>query len=289
MEEKRESLVRNNLTRQIKSFSVEKGDLHQLFNILRERNNAAGDIELAKFKKMDQTDEVYEKNKKFLKESFELKLTVSGTDGRELYGSVSEIFDSPNFPDDLGSIFVSSDITLHTAYNLHARNYFQLLLDFNKPQVLDLSFLPSQATPNASNICVTGYNATWVHGLFNEFNNFIDKHPSRLPWIHRHSVYDLLLYIFGLPFGFWMTYKLSGILNKVFGTFSVFIQSASYVYVFFVSLVIFRLLFHYARWIWPLVEYQGGGNRALKHRITLVALALGIISGVIYDVIKFII
>jgi len=288
METKQEPLVRNELKRKITSFSANKDELLKLFKKLEERNYAAGDIEVSNFKQMDQSKEEYEKSKEALKNSFKTQICVAGTDGEQIIGAILEVFNSPNFPDKLKSILVSSDSLFQFNYGIKPRNNFTLFIDFNKPQILDFSFLPSQATPNESNICVTGFDATWVHGVFSEANNFIDRHSSKLTWIHRHSIYDLLLWLLGLPFGFWVVYNLSGFLDKVFGSLSQFIRSAVYVYVFLASLLIFRLAFHYARWVWPLVEYQSPKDKAYKHRITIVTIYIGLIGKLLYDLIKII-
>jgi hypothetical protein len=280
------SLLRNRLTRQIRSFSADKTNLEKILRVLQERSYAAADIELQHFKKGDLTAEKYKEDKKLLREGFELKLTLNGTDGQELYGSISELFNSPNFPDELTSIYVNSEIPLTTSYQYYPRNSFILFLDFTKPDIFDFSFMPSQATPNKSNITVTGYDATWVHGLFNEFNTFLDKRPSQFSWLHRHTVYDILLWVFGFPFGFWSAYKLSGVIQAVFGNVSIFVQSAAYVYIFFAALFLFRMLFHYARWICPLIEYKTQHNKSLKHRLFLGSITVGLIGKVVYDVIK---
>lgn len=288
METKQEPLVMNELKRKITSFSANKDELLKLFKKLEERNYAAGEIEVSNFKQMDQSKEEYEKSKEALKNSFKTQICVTGTDGEQIIGAISEVFNSPNFPDKLKSILVSSDSSFQFNYDIKPRNHFTLFIDFNKPQILDLSFLPSQATPNESNIYVRGFDATWVHGVFSEANNFIDRHSSKFTWIHRHSIYDLLVWLLGLPFGFWTVYNLSGLLDKVFGSLSQFLLSAVYVYVFLASLLIFRLAFHYARWVWPLVEYQSPKNEAYKHRITIVAIYIGLIGKLLYDLIKII-
>jgi len=281
-------LVRNRLTSKISSFSVTKEDLYKLFQILQERSHAAGDIEVSNFKKMDQLDEDYENNKKTIKEGFNLKPTIVSADGKELWGNFKDIFESPNFPDQIKSIYVNSEMPLKAAYNYNPANSFVLFLDFSKPDLFNLSFLPSQATPNESNIAVQGYDATWTHGVFNEFNSFVKSCPSRMTLLHRHSVYDLLVWALALPFGFWMSYKFSGILTKIFGGLSSFVLNGSYVYVFLASLVFFRLIFHYARWVWPLVEHKSSKNRAIKHQIVLGAIALGTLTTFIVDLIKII-
>jgi hypothetical protein len=279
-------LVRNRLTRKIFSFSAGKDDLGKFFHVLQERSSAAAELEIANFKQKDQPDEIYEQNKKTIKEGFEIKLTVTSFDGQELWGVVKDIFDSVNFPDLVKSIYINSEIPLKSSYNYYVRNSFELLLDFSKPELFNMSFLPSQETPNASNITVQGYDATWVHGLYHEISGFIEKQPSRFKWIHKHSIYDFLVWVIGLPIGFWATYKLSNIIDAIFGTYSGFVQNASYVYVFLVTLTIFRLLFHYARWVWPLVEYRSSSNIAQKHRITFGIITLGLVTAFIYDILK---
>jgi len=280
--------VRNKLTSKISSFSVNKEDLQKLFQILQERSHAAAEIEVTNFNQGKQSEEEFLNNKKILREGFNLKPTIVSTDGKELWGYFQDIFESPNFPDQTKSIYVNSEIPLKASYNYQPANSFELFLDFSKPDLFNLSFLPSQATPNASNIVVQGYDATWTHGVFDEFNSFIKNHPSKFTWLHRHSVYDFLVWIAGLPFGFWVSYKFSGNLNKIFGNVSPFVLNASYVYVFLASMVLFRLLFHYARWVWPLVEYQSSKNKSGKHQFVIGAIALGIASALIWDLIKII-
>lgn len=286
MPQDRETLIINTETKEIRSFSIGKDDLLRLCQLLQQRSFAAGDIEVANFRQDQQIKEEYEEKKRAIRSSFELRITVKGLGGQELFGSISDVFDSPNFPDQLASIFIGSDTVFTNRYNIKPRNYFQILLDFCKPPVLDMSFLPSQATPNTSEITVRGFDPTWVNGVFHEVTNFVNKHPSQFTWIHKHSIYDFSLFILGIPFGFWMVYKLSDVLNRIFAGVSIFVQNASYVYVFLISLIVWRIIFHYARWICPLVEYQSPKSKTTKHRVILIAICLGIITSIIYDIIK---
>jgi len=57
--------------------------------------------------------------------------------------------------------------------------------------------LPSQPTPNETNFAVNGSDATWVNGVFHEFTEYTRSHRSRMSWLHRHTVYDVLLWILG--------------------------------------------------------------------------------------------
>ena len=87
-----------------------------------------------------------------------------------------------------------------------------------------------------------------------------------------------------------MAFKFSGLINNWF---SGILQSVAYVYVFYLSLLSFRILFDYARWIFPIVEYKGATNTARKdaaqrHRIFLYALLLAVSGNFFYDAIKIV-
>ena len=284
--EKQKPLVKNKLSQKITACSLDKDTLHILCNLLQERSYAAGDIEVSNFDKREQTDEEYEKNKKILKDSFELRVTVVGKDGEEFFGPVKEVFESPNFPDQINSIYINSETVLKANHNWSPRNSFDIFLDFTKPEIFNFSLMPSQATPNNSNFNVSGYDATWANGVFNEILKILSKNKSSFSFLHRHSIYDIFLWFVGYPLAFWICFKFSPIINQLFGNISVFIKSGAYLYLFIASLFIFRVLFHYGRWIWPLVEYKCPKDKALKHRAFFSVLLLSLLGTFIYDLVK---
>lgn len=63
------SLV-TDLSKRIRSLSVDKETLKNILNLLQERSVSAGDMEVSHFQKLEQTDEQYEANKKILREGF---------------------------------------------------------------------------------------------------------------------------------------------------------------------------------------------------------------------------
>ena len=280
--------VRNKLSGKISSFSVTKENLHKLLMMLQERSHAAADLEISNFEKLNQSDEDFKKNKETIRAGFTLQPTIVSCDGKELYGNINDIFESPTFPKQIKSIYVNSEIPLTSVHKYYPANSFSLFLDFSKPDLLNLSLLPSQATPNQSNISVQGYDSTWTHGVFHEFNNFVEQHSAKVKWIHKHSIYDFLLFFIGLPLGFLITYKFSGVLINSFGDISSFLLNALYVYIFLISLTVFRLIFHYARWVFPLVEYKTPENKAIKHQLILGAIALSVFAAFIGDIFKII-
>lgn len=274
----------------IRSFATNQVELRNLLELLQERVDAAGEIEEKHLRSIKSfSDEDFEQAKKDLKEGFRLFVTLSGTDGRELTGTIEEIFESPNFPEDVKGVFFSSDTTLRTRHGYFPRNKVVLFIDFGKPSVLNFSILPSQETRNESNIEVSGNDATWVNGVFGEFIRYVSAHPSTYPWLHRHSVYDVLVWLLGLPLSFWICSRMSTFVETRLLTSSPFLKTAFYVYVFFLVLILLRVAFHYARWIWPLTEYRGARNKALKHKAVLGAVCSGLGIKIIYDLFMWLI
>lgn len=286
MKEQKNASVKLKLSQAIRSFSIDKQDLRKLCNILQERSTAAGGIEVDKYDKREgQSAEDYEKDKKLLGEAFELKITISGSNGAELFGTIDEVFNSPNFPDKINSFYVNSESTLRGVYNWYPRNSFELFLDFTKPKVFDFSLMPSQFTPNSSNFRVQGYEATWANGVFHEINSFINEKKAILSLVHNHSIYDVLVWILGLPLAFWACAKAAKIVESS-TTLNAFIKNAIYVYIFFVMLLIFRILFHYLRWITPLVEFKHKNSKVVLHRIVLGAILFAVGGTFVYDILK---
>jgi|GEM_PF-2154682 len=287
MESTRQPKINNRLKMDISSLSLDKDDLRKFCDILQERAHSAAEIEVGLFEKREQTDEQYAENIKTLRESFNLNITISGKNGEELWGTIEEVFDSVNFPEEVKSLYVDSESTLRHVHNYYPHNSFTIFLDFNKPKIFDLSLMPSHGTPNESNIEVKGYDATWVNGVFSELKKFIDYRSSTLSVVHSHSIYDILLWVLGFPVSFWVCSKFSTQIESVFSSTNAFATSALYLYTFVATLFIFRVLFHYLRWVCPLVEFRGKGNKMLAHRAVLAILTIGWFGQFIYDIVKW--
>ena len=183
------------------------------------------------------------------------------------------------------NLYIDSAQYLRDVHSWHPRNRFELFLDFTKPELFNLSLSPSISTPNASHVFVTGLNSDWVNGVFHKVTDFIEKRKTHFRFFHRHSIYDLLVPCGCFPFAFSIASKFAGIINNWF---SGILESAAYLYVFYISLLSFRILFDYARWIFPIVEYKGTRDTAQKHRRFLWVLLLAVLGNFIYDVIKIV-
>lgn len=267
----------------ISSLSLDREDLKNFCDILQERADTAAEIEVNIYQQGGLSEEQFEADKSTLKESFKLKIAVTGIGGDEHWGAIEEVFNSVNFPEQVKSLYVDSESTLRYVHDYRPHNSFKIFLDFSKPKIFDLSLLPNVSTPNGSNIQVEGYDATWVNGVFSELKSYVDSRSSTLSKFHNHSVYDILLVVLGVPLSFWMCSKFSSAIDNSFGDGNELIVTALYLYTFIGTLFIFRILFHYLRWVCPLVEYKNKINKMLIHRGIFGSLAIGWIGKFMYD------
>lgn len=278
------SLLINRLTKSITSFSVNKIDLKRLLDILQVRSYSACDIECIHVTNIVTPDNI-EKSKEDLKECSLLIITITGFDNIELTGPVEEIFNSVSFPERIKSLYLNSEIPYRSKFNYYPRNHFELLLDFSKPDIFDFSFQPSDKTPNGSRFKVQGYDNTWVNGVFYEINLFFQNNPAKFSRIHRSSFYDFLVWFFGIPFGFWVCSKISTYVEASLVQ-NIFLKNAVYLYMFLISLFLIRIIFHYSRWVYPMIEFKTDKERSLIHRGILYSLLLGVIGSLLYDIFK---
>ncbi len=288
MEQQNQAILTTELSEQIAACAFSKADLQALCERLQEWGDKASEEEIKHYQPLDRTPEQLLADVASLREGFKIKVTMQGIDDERIFGTIAAVFNSPRFPDKVKSLYINTQQNLKDLYNWLPRNHFQLLLDFTKPEIFNLSLSPSGSTPNASSIRVSGLDSTWVNGVYSEVTNFIKRKETRRRFLHRHSIYDWLIPCGGFPFAFSIAYKLSGLINSLFGEHSGILKSAAYVYVFYFSLLLFRMLFDYARWIFPIVEYKESTDTAQKHRAILVLLVLGVFGNLLYDVLKIV-
>ena len=285
MEQQNQAILTTELSEQITACAFSKADLQALCEKLQESSYEAAEEEISHYNPIDRPPEQILADKESLRLGFELQVAVRGIDDKVVDGTIPVVFNSPRFPDKVKSLYINSELDLRNLYNWFPRNRFELLLDFAKPE-FNLSLSPSGSTPNASKILVSGRNETWVNGVYHAVIEFVKNRKTRRQFFHRHSVYDLLLACVSLPFAFSIASKLSGLINDLFGEHSGILKSAAYVYVFYFSVLLFRIFFDYARWIFPIVEYKESTDTAQKHRAILAAIILGVLGNFVYDVFK---
>src|ERR1700736_1423673 len=99
----------------VRSLSLDKGELRNLLERLQERSLAAGEIEVARFQpRPDETPEGIETARRNIREGFKLWLTVAGVGGPDLTGGIATVFGSPDFPEDVRSVFFDVAVPLQS-------------------------------------------------------------------------------------------------------------------------------------------------------------------------------
>lgn len=289
MNQQNQAILTTELSQQITSCAFSKDDLKNLCEILQESSLAAAEDEISHYAPMDRPIEQIVEDKNTLRSGFELQVNVLGIDNKGLTGTIPAVFNSPRFPNKVKSLYIDSEFELNNLHNWSPRNRFRLFIDFTKPDIFNLSLSPSISTPNDSHILVNGLNSDWVSGVYTKVTDFIKDKRTRRTFFHKHSVYDFILLLIGLPFAFWLAYKLSGVINSIFGEFSIFVQNGVYVGLFFLVIHLFRALFIYARWGFPIVEYIGTSSITKKHRYIWGSLVLAVFGNFLYDLIKIVV
>lgn len=274
-------IVRNKLSKKIGALSLDKDDLRKLLDILQQRAKTASEIEYKRFE--EKQVENLEQVKHNVEICATLKITVVGFKSEELFGTIEDVFGSVSFPDSVKTIYVNSDVVYRANFNYYPCNHFQLYIDFSKPKVFDFSFQPSDRTPNDSEFIVQGDDSMWVNGVFHEIDAFVKDRPSKAPKIHRGSVYDILVWLVGLPLGFYVCnkYQQSPFLASQESS---FLNNLAMTYFFFLSLFLLRVLFHYFRWVYPMIEYKSKRDQSAVHQAAVLSITLGILGKVLYDV-----
>ena len=288
MEQQNRAILTTELSEQITACALTKEDLKTLCEMLQESSHVAAAEEISNYAPLDRPIEQIFADEELLRSGFELKVTAHGADDERIYGTIPAVFNSPRFPGRVKTLYIDSAQDLRNLHNWVPRNRFELFLDFTKSELFNLSLSPSISTPNESNIFVSGLNSDWVSGVYRKVTDFVKEKRTHRRFLHRHSIYDALVLCGGLPFAFSIAYKLSGWINKIFGEISGILESAAYVYVFFLSLHLFKALFDYTRWVFPIVEYKGSTDSAQKHRYIWGGLIIGVSANFLYDLIKII-
>ncbi len=286
MEQQSQAILTTELSEQIAACTFSKADLQSICEKLQESSYEAAEEEISHYMPLDRPPEQILADRETLRLGFELQVAVRGVGDKQVVGTIPVVFNSPRFPEKVKSLYIDSALNLKNLYNWSPRNHFELILDFTKPELFNLSLSPSASTPNDSNILVSGRNETWVNGVYHAVMEFVKNRKTRRRFLHKRGIYDLLAIFIGFPFAFWIAFKLSGWINTLFGGFSVFVRNGAYVFLFLVSLNLFKALFDYARWTFPILEYKGTTDTARKHRYILGMLALAVFGNFLYDVIK---
>ena len=173
-------------------------------------------------------------------------------------GNSEDILDEHNLPEQIRNIFLSTKSVPASILPIVVR-FINVNLDFTQPPVLDFSRFPTLPTENATQFEIQSDNEGWFFGAKSELSEYFSTDArTSVDWLHRGGAYDALLFLLGISLAIWIVIRLDQILES--HRFPTIISYSIYVYVFFLSLNLFRMFFSYSRWVFPKIELETHGN-----------------------------
>jgi len=235
----------------------------------------------------NQTDEQFAAFKERARtEAFKVTTSLIGRDGQTLFGADDTVFSSPSRPDKIASIYMTNGTAYQTFSHSRPINIFELTLDFSKSPLIDFSAPVSAPTANNSQLSVEGDREAWVAAITDAVLGVANARKTHRAWIHRGQLYDLGVLILGVPFALYLCWKLSTSIENHLGTVNKFLADAAYIYLFFLTLNLYRALFGYTRWTFPLVELSDNRDTNAGHRAFWGTIILALLVNVIWEVLK---
>jgi len=207
-------------------------------------------------------------------------IVATGENGEQIATLDPEILNTERLPKPLKSILLDIGLYYRLMNNgANPPNTASVTIDFSKPHLIDLSNASGSPTPNESTIGVNGANLIWVSGVYETLLSTLAQTKVRTGWLHSAHIYDALLLVIGLPAVLISSATVASRLEKSPGTsFAI----ATFVFVFFWSLTIFRLSFSLARWLLPYVEFSNVSQPLHRQvRVAIATLILGILASLV--------
>ncbi len=275
------------ITAPIKACRLRRDDLARLYRIINDRQVEYGQTFLAQLvQQSTETPQQFQERRARVTNSFVTTVNITGANNEIVSGSGEHFLASENIPDIILTVFYTTMAGPNalgvTQELLH--NRATLLLDFSRPTILDFTKLPTFATPNNSNFQITAASEVWFTTLNSRLTQLFDERRTGYNWLHQVGIYDLLLFVVGLPFALWIDYRFSPNIDKL--NLPVVLSAGIYVYLFFAGLFIFRGVFTYSRWVFPKIEIQSESSPPLRHRAVWAAIMIGVFGGAVWDAIK---
>ena len=205
-------------------------------------------------------------------EVFRITVVITGTDGEILSGYGAELFDSPNIPESILTININNNQAFETNLGRKHLNNFVLHLDFSSPPLVDTYNFVSNQTPNYSSLVVEGERQSWVASIEKAVMDVLKNRSNNRSFLHRAFVYDFGLVFFVLPVALLLCWRLSGFVETKFGSISLFLSTAAYIYIVILVLCVYRVLFGLLKLVFPTVELTNKNSQTEKHRKILYSI-----------------
>ena len=272
----------------IEACTVDLPFLRQFYQEMYKATAEAQKIQVSELVRLESTTpEQFEKFKEEVKSHYVLIIQIWGSRGEYLHSPNIDILNEDQLPNEVTRIIFDSSLQFVQNFKVEPSHKVKIEFDFSRARVFDLVSPASQPTPNTSAITVVGTNVTWVSGTYSTIIDLIEGRKRRVNWLHGTNIYDIFLWTSILPIGFWALAKLD-LPNRISweGIPQVYFVGVN-IYLFLFFCLCCRILFNYARWIFPKHElvYKDRKSSA-KHRYILWAVLGPLIVSFIGDIVR---
>ncbi|RVU37826.1 hypothetical protein EOI86_00530 [Hwanghaeella grinnelliae] len=260
-------------------------DVAKIFRRLEKSVLEQGDLEISELlpQENEPSAEFEERKQKIKESAFRVTVTINGSDGSSFFGDNEALFYSESLPDEISMVYMTNKTAYNGVARIDPNNGFELTLDFSKPPLLDFRNSISSPTGNVSGLRITGDRDSWVATIHSAVMDIVDLRRTRRRLIHIGAAYDIGLAVIGFPLGFYFCRHSSPLIEKLFAESSVFLTSAAYFYLMLLTLWIHRVMFEYARWIFPTLELEKNNSNIVFHRGFWWTIIVSVLGSIAYD------
>lgn len=221
-----------------------------------------------------------------LDEAFRVTVSIIGYGGETSYGESEDIFDSDKLPSQIKSIFFTNITAFKRNNNgILPDNRFEILINFDKPPLLDPNPLVSEPTSNDSNVTIYSKDIVYYRAIQNIVSTKIKQNKIWYAPIHNKLVYDLGLWILWIPMALYFITIYCDYFIPQNGKHASF-RVAFYIYGFGLSIMMYRILFSYTKWVFPVNTLSENRDKATNQRWILGTILIGIVTSLIWSVLS---
>lgn len=230
--------------------------------------------------------ELLERNERIRKSAFRVTTSIIGFDGQVAYDDKEELFDSTNLPLPIKTVFFTNTTAWQReSPDTEPPNRFSVWLNFQKPPLFDPNPLVSHPTPNESRVQVSADDIGFFRAIQNIVSSKIKPKKKWHSFIHQKFAYDIGLWFLSLPFSlYWITVFMD-VLFPSDGPNSSF-RIPFYIYSLGFSLLLYRSLYGYLKWAFPVNTLRENEDKAWLHRTFLGAILFSLFGSSLWSAIE---
>ncbi|MDR9823391.1 hypothetical protein RJJ63_29625 [Rhizobium hidalgonense] len=242
--------------------------IRKMWRELNELVAEQGEIELARLIKAEgQSDEEFEAYKNMARaDVFKILGTVEFDNDDALHDTDPEVVKVDVGGPKIRFVYLSNITPYQQRIGVRPQHAFEVVLDFRNPRLLDATSVLSAPTPNGTNVALSGTRTGWQAGVEATVRRNIARTRPLRSWFHGEFIYDLFLLLCGVPLALYVCSLVSPVISSHFAAMGPVVTGAIYLYVGLCALWIYRFLFSYAKWAFPLVEITDQGTTPIRHR-----------------------